>query len=635
MFSASSNVYFFIFLFTFLKDGQLWDRYIWEGEVANVETYDNTNLEQTKAVFVPGIGCTINSVLDMHNVESTHGSTYDNAGLHRSKDPGIGAFTPYHSTHTIATEFITAGTEIFAAYGDTWIPDIPNAQVTFHHNLEAAESFLQDEYYPFVVQIQQKHKQEQEQQQQKLKSTVLEGLWNFTRDFPVQLNQIFTVLPRNVEWNQIQTKLEEFVGAEVVEVDQNENNLKNEVDNNDDDLVATNGGDENDDGPELFNLDKMVTRYFIREQSKKSLEWLQRYGRCCDHIRPGQSTIPQAGRGAFANRFLPKGTIVAYSPLIHVGVEGDKLFTVPYEANSIHEGRGENYKIKDLIINYSFQHRDSTITLTPYGSMVNYINHASDGRKPNVKVVWPDEEMVAHKPDFLERNITTIRYTLDKIGLSFDYIALRDIQEGEEILMDYGPAWEAAWKKHVEEWKPLEGADEYVHSTEWPKDEPLRTIKELEHNPYPDNLETMCVESYVTDPRGGLRWLPVLRPSKERVPCDVLERHESPFNSNAMPTYRVELYLGPDDNDEAEHLDGEEILLEVDHVPHNEIFLTDRVKTADWHMPNVFRHPIAVPDEIMPAIWKNKKRIAQVSPKKRPAASASTSMPAGARMEEL
>jgi hypothetical protein len=149
--------------------------------VANLETYDNTDLQQTKAVFVPGIGCTINSVLDMNNVESTHGSTYDTAGLHRSKDPGSGAFTPYYGTHTTSVEPIEAGSEIFAAYGDTWIPEIPGAQVTFNHNLEAAESFLRDDYYRFV-----------QDKKKLLNPQVLEGLWNFTRDFPVTDNQVST-----------------------------------------------------------------------------------------------------------------------------------------------------------------------------------------------------------------------------------------------------------------------------------------------------------------------------------------------------------------------------------------------------------------------------------------------------------
>ena len=160
-------------------DGTLWDRYIWEGEVANLETYDNTDTQQTKAVFVPGIGCTINSVLDRNNVDSTHGSTYDTAGLSRAKDPGSGAFTPYYNTHTTSVEDIAAGSEIFAAYGDQWIPEIEGAQITFKENLEEAEDFLRGDYYRFV----QAHKKE-------LKPEVLEGLWEFTRDFPLKENQV-------------------------------------------------------------------------------------------------------------------------------------------------------------------------------------------------------------------------------------------------------------------------------------------------------------------------------------------------------------------------------------------------------------------------------------------------------------
>ena len=593
----------------------MYERYIWEGEVANLETYDNTDLMQTKAVFVPGIGCTINSVLDMHNVESTHGSTYDTAGLHRSKDPGSGAFTPYYGTHTVSTEPIEAGSEIFAAYGDTWIPDIPGAQVTFNANLEAAEEFLRDDYYRFV-----------QSKKDQLKPNVLEGLWNFTRDFPVNQNHIFTVLPRNVEWKEIASVLDQKI---------QEQGVTGRLE--DDDAVATTNGGEDDDGPQLYDPANMVTRHFIRQQSKKPLEWLQRYGRCCDHIKPGISTIPQAGRGAFANRDLPKGTIVGYSPLVHVGLEGEQLFTIPYgskdpdhipefdeDGNQIVP---DGYEMKDLVINYSFQHRDSTLTLTPYGSMVNYINHASsEGYEPNVKLAWPAEEMVAHKPDWLHKNITTLRHTLDKIGLSFDYVAIRDIKQGEELLMDYGPAWEAAWNKHVAEWKPLDDADDYMHSTEWPKDEPLRTEDELVDNPYPDNLETMCVESYYKDPRTDrLTWLPVLRQSNERIPCTVVARHEAPI-AGKMPTYRVELFIG------AEEEGGEDQILEVDQVPHKDIYLTDRVKSADWHMPNTFRHPIAIPDDLMPDVWKNIQPPAsrRSSATGSTASSTSSAMPAGA-----
>jgi hypothetical protein len=45
---------------------------------------------------------------------------------------------------------------------------------------------------------------------------------------------------------------------------------------------------------------------------------LEENGQCMDNIKDGVSTIPDAGRGAFANRFIPKGGLVAPAPLIHI-----------------------------------------------------------------------------------------------------------------------------------------------------------------------------------------------------------------------------------------------------------------------------------------------------------------------------
>jgi hypothetical protein len=45
-------------------DGELWDRYIWEGVVADLDPYKDENREASRAVFVPGVGCTVNSVME-------------------------------------------------------------------------------------------------------------------------------------------------------------------------------------------------------------------------------------------------------------------------------------------------------------------------------------------------------------------------------------------------------------------------------------------------------------------------------------------------------------------------------------------------------------------------------------------
>lgn len=529
------------------RDGVLWDRYIWEGEIMDIETYQDTNRDLSRAVFVPGIGCTVNSLMDMHNILSTHESTYDTVGLHRSRDPGVTAFTPYHSAKTKAVMDIPAGTELMAMYGDFWIPDIPGVQVTLEEELKLAETFLQHRYLPWIQQQQQHHKQ--------MSEALKHGLWELMRTLPYQRhNRAMSNLPR-VEWKHIQ----DYYLTTTTTKQDNSNNSNN-------------------------NKDNTIVRHFIRQSTKRSIEWLQQNGYCQDHMEPKPSTLPQAGRGAFATRFLPQGTIVGYSPLVHIGTQGRDVFWV-----------GDRY---DLVINYSFQHANSTVILTPYGGMVNYINHAFDKSRVNVRVQWLQREFVAHKPHWLQQTADFLHDTIDKIGLSFEYVATRDIQPGEEILMDYGPAWEQAWEYYATHYTPF--TEPYVARVDW-NETHFRTSEE---EPYPYNLVTMCYESYsavvVDDDEEGQEdyvWVPMLRPKNpERVYCTVLER----------------IAVNDDDNDDDDefqytvqlHLDDDASVV-VRHVPPEGIFLYDRAFSQDWHLPGGFRHPIGLPDDLLPPSWVN------------------------------
>ncbi|GAX16439.1 hypothetical protein FisN_19Lh017 [Fistulifera solaris] len=528
------------------RDGILWDRYIWEGDIMNIETYQDTNREKSRAVFVPGIGCTVNSLLDMNNILSTHGSTYDTVDLHRSKDPGVTAFTPYHSAQTRAVRDIEAGTELMAMYGDFWIPDIPNVQVTLDYELEQAELFLQQRYLPWIT----KHKPS---------ASLQHGLWELMKSFPYQRNnRALSNLPRT-DWKHV---IDYYL--------QQQQNKSKDKDNTED-------------------KDKTIVRHFIRQSTKRSIEWLQENGYCQDHMEAKPSTIPQAGRGAFATRALPQGTIVGYSPLVHIGTQGQEVLWL-----------GDRY---DLVINYSYQHANSTVLLTPYGGMVNYINHAFDKSRVNVRVQWLRREFVAHKPHWLQQTAEFLHDTIDKIGLSFEYVAVRDIEPGEEILMDYGSAWEQAWEYYAAQYSPV--TDPYVARAQW-NETHYRTPEE---EPYPDNLMTMCHESYSStvvleddeDPEEGYVWVPMLRPEDpHRVYCTVLERFSISHDKRdgddreASFEYTVELHLK--DRDEP---------VIVRHVPEDGIFLYDRAFSQDWHLPGGFRHPIALPDDMLPPSWVN------------------------------
>jgi hypothetical protein len=174
-----------------------------------------------------------------------------------------------------------------------------------------------------------------------------------------------------------------------------------------------------------------------------------------------------------------------------------------------------------------------------------------------------------------------------------------------------------------------------LHSSEWPADEPRRTLAELRVNPYPENLETMCVESFTIDPRSGQYiWVPVLRSSIHRVPCNVVDRHDS-GKEGVMPKYTVEMLVGGGDDQDT---DTDHTII-VQQVPHEWVILTDQVKSADWHMPNAFRHKIMIPDEIFPDVWKNKLTGEGLEPSKsshvksmmKPSTTTSSSAPAGAK----
>ena len=102
------------------KGVTLFDRYLWGGFVANIDPIDDLNRELTKSVFVPGLGCALNSLLELNNVNSTHGSNYD-PSVPRNH-PAAGSFSPYYNSKTVANRDIPSGSELFASYGEGWIP---------------------------------------------------------------------------------------------------------------------------------------------------------------------------------------------------------------------------------------------------------------------------------------------------------------------------------------------------------------------------------------------------------------------------------------------------------------------------------------------------------------------------------
>ena len=85
--------------------------YVWAGGQMGVQ-FESAAEESGVSAFVPGLDCVVNCHLGLLNVDNGY-PTFDNGGLHRSRDPGVGAFTPYHNSTTFVKHDIPAGGELF------------------------------------------------------------------------------------------------------------------------------------------------------------------------------------------------------------------------------------------------------------------------------------------------------------------------------------------------------------------------------------------------------------------------------------------------------------------------------------------------------------------------------------------
>jgi hypothetical protein len=84
----------------------LWDSYTWSLDRHGNDGFNGVSFAS------PGFGAAANSFLDLHNVDELH-VEHTLVGMHRSKDPGAGAFSPYHNRRSIAKVPIPVGQELF------------------------------------------------------------------------------------------------------------------------------------------------------------------------------------------------------------------------------------------------------------------------------------------------------------------------------------------------------------------------------------------------------------------------------------------------------------------------------------------------------------------------------------------
>jgi len=219
--------------------------------------------------------------------------------------------------------------------------------------------------------------------------------------------------------------------------------------------------------------------YNISKPAAKSIQELRETGICLDHIvagksqaeleldnvsrfaKQGDSNVDKmtVGRGAIAARFLAKGELIVPVPFLHL-----------LDRSLFERDADEEMSFTELILNYCFGHSESTLVMCPVTNAV-LVNHCSDrngrfscgndGKGPNAEYRWASDS------DWDRKTKETLAMTLDDLAganhkqqhrmMSMEIVAKRDIQEGEEIFIDYGETWEEAWLEHVRTWSNNDG----------------------------------------------------------------------------------------------------------------------------------------------------------------------------------
>lgn len=522
----------------------LWVEYMW-GPDGFEGFYEEA--EQVYGVSF-GIGAMPNCFFAQNNAEKSD-TRYDTAGLHRSKDPGVGAFSPYHQLEGYANQPIYAGQEIFLDYGEAYFDDRVEEIGVVPRSIDytRADRFLK-RFQNLTTAIDGCHFRRKDcplDKKQKLAlDSALRDVFNIVRAIDrTWKSYTFKALPKSFD------QLDDALSAGTAQVQSRER--------------------------------------------RHALEWLQTNGVCMDNIRPGISTLEQAGRGAFAARRLEQGQIIAPVPLIHIPDRAclniyssymDSTFRLRDGIYSPHYSRNVTSPPfhQQLAINYCFGHRDTTLLLCPYGAGTGLINHSS--KHPNAKLQW--SERLSRKLDWLEQSPEKWTYILTS-GLAFELIATRPIEPGEEILINYGEEWENAWERHVASWQPPRGSEKYVSGMELEqnRDLPIRTMFEEPYNS--DYISQECRTWYGVEEKYA----------SELTPCRVVVRNLK----GTEYTYVLELFIHVIDDEECEEV-LQDVVWEADR---DAIYFEDVLYSRDHAQPWSFRHYMQIPDEMLPLAWKN------------------------------
>uniref|UniRef100_A0A7S4AHG7 SET domain-containing protein n=1 Tax=Pseudo-nitzschia australis TaxID=44445 RepID=A0A7S4AHG7_9STRA len=515
---------------------------------------------------IPGTGVLGGYNPKLTNADWNHSSAYHREALNEypgEAHPGRGAYSNYYNLELSSTELIQAGKEIFLQFGDNWEKEVGN---------EETEEQLTPQDFEKVDQTVEKMVQFFEKHDSKLDDVSKQRIYNFLRD------DVMVAAAGKPKGRQIKNLLPE-----------DPSDLK--------EILADGGSFASKTPGESGSLEW------------RSLEWLETNGLCMDNIKPGPSTIPYAGRGAFANRDIKEGTLVAPVPLVQIPDEAIlnmyPVDAVIYNSEDVEENSAEpDYmwlrESEDqvgiqLLMNYMYGHPESSMLFFPVGAVASYINHAPSNDKINAKMEWskhPENQL-----DWLDEELQAF----NAMGrLVIEIVATKDIKEGEEVFIDYGKEWQDAWDRHVEEWNENKEDSWPIRALDLNQEHRTKPFRTIEEEPYPEEVMMKCF-LMVTKPDGEIHMDSLGR--KVRIWSDS-ESGKSNIVSNNLFDCEIETHEETPTGHSYNILwnSGKSITV-VTGVPHRAIVFLDQPEVGDQHIWNSFRHYISMGD-IFPDLWK-------------------------------
>jgi len=236
------------------------------------------------------------------------------------------------------------------------------------------------------------------------------------------------------------------------------------------------------------------------------------------------------------------------------------------------------------------------------------INHASarkgSNRLPNTKIRWATDH--AETQHSLHSSVDLVLKRKAKRPF-LEFVATRDIEPDEEILIDYGEAWEDAWNSHLTDWSLQQSLEKQSSSVsilemnnnkfdvshDW-SDVHMTFCSRLEV--YDETLAGNAAEFHGFDNDNELFYLNNFESSL--IPCKIQGANREKETFDVVYYYDVNHEVMGKKIGRKLKIYSSKYLIMKD-LPAESLQFSEKKSAIS------FRHEILIPDDVFPEFWKD------------------------------